>query len=161
MCARWRDSFDAFHADMGDRPSLAHTIDRRDNDRGYDCGACDDCRARGASANCRWATKAEQARNKSNTLRIEHNGRTQCLMDWSLELGIGYGTLLARHQKLARENGPMHTTALFRPVGAPEPARLEDVRELIAYPPAEAAPRPIASLFFSAKDIARIRRARR
>lgn len=52
VCDRWRASFEAFLADMGSRPSPRHSIDRLDNDRGYEPG------------NCRWATALEQARHR-------------------------------------------------------------------------------------------------
>ena len=51
VCDRWRNSFENFVTDMGEKPSAKHSIDRRDNDGNYE------------PSNCRWATKNEQTSN--------------------------------------------------------------------------------------------------
>jgi hypothetical protein len=97
VCARWKDSFEAFLLDMGERPSEM-TLDRIDNNLGYLCGnsECPECGPKGCELNCRWATRATQQRNRRNNRVFTYNGKTMCLKDWAEELGIKYGNLLYR-----------------------------------------------------------------
>lgn len=62
VCARWDESFEAFLADMGPRPSPRHQIDRMNPNGNYEPG------------NCRWVTPQVQgAENKRNNLGV--NGK--------------------------------------------------------------------------------------
>lgn len=75
VCARWR-KFENFLADMGERPSLSHSIDRIDSKRGY------------TRENCRWASHVEQNNNLKSNVRLKFRGREQTLMQWSRELRL-------------------------------------------------------------------------
>jgi hypothetical protein len=61
VCDRWRHSFENFYADMGPRPSMGHTLDRINGDGNYEPG------------NCRWATKAEQNKNRRGVATPEQD----------------------------------------------------------------------------------------
>lgn len=74
ICKRWH-SFRNFLADMGPRPE-GLTIERIDNDGDYEPG------------NCRWATTAEQNRNKRQSVFIEYQGERMLLMDLCAKLGL-------------------------------------------------------------------------
>jgi hypothetical protein len=69
MCQRWRDSFEAFFADLGQKPTTKHTIARLDHESHYSCGKCPECVAQGWVANCRWAIKTEQNRSRKPSSR--------------------------------------------------------------------------------------------
>lgn len=83
VCDRWRVSFEAFLADVGPRPAGA-SIDRIDNDRGYEPG------------NCRWATAREQASNRRNNHRVTLGGETRTITEWARMVGISDTAFLAR-----------------------------------------------------------------
>jgi len=87
VCERWRTSFEDFLADMGPRPTPRHTLDRfPDNDGDYEPG------------NVRWATPAEQNRNKRSNRLLTHDGVTRCLTDWATTTGLSAGTITMRLQ---------------------------------------------------------------
>lgn len=103
MCYGWKSSFKAFYEDMGNRPSLAHSIDRIDGNGNYSCGHCDECVANGWSANCRWATPAEQRRNSKDIRLLTFEGETMCLADWAKRKGMCKSALSARLDKMSVE----------------------------------------------------------
>lgn len=82
VCERW-DDFSAFFADMGEPPENT-TLERIDNNGNYEPG------------NCRWATRTEQARNRSSNRRLAFRGETLCMAEWSERLGIPYATIQDR-----------------------------------------------------------------
>ena len=85
ICERWRNSFEAFFQDMGERTSSNHSLDRfPNNDGNYE------------KSNCRWATPVQQCNNRSNTIYITHNGETKTLMEWSRLLNIRQHTIYGR-----------------------------------------------------------------
>lgn len=102
VCSRWRESFDAFCDDMGDRPNPSYSIERTDNNEGYSPG------------NCVWADKTTQTRNRRNTiyLNVPGVGRVT-LSDAAKNAGLSYGVL---HARLVR-NGWDVDRALSRPLG--------------------------------------------
>ncbi len=97
-CAGW-DSFDAFLADVGPRPSAKHSIDRKDNNAGYTCGRCGECVTNGWPMNCRWATSREQMRNTSWNVYITFNGERRLLLEWAEITGLPYQTIRTRLRK--------------------------------------------------------------
>lgn len=98
ICDRWRHDFGAFLSDMGPRPSPEHSIDRIDNDRGYEPG------------NCRWATRTEQANNTRSNRRLTFGGRSLTLAQWSRECGVPPSALAKRLR-----SGRAVDAAFFRP----------------------------------------------
>ena len=89
-------SFDNFARIMGKRPAQGLTLDRVDNDGGYWCGECDECRAAGRTLNCRWATRGVQNRNTIRTKLIEVNGERLVVKDWAAKMGIPWNAIRNR-----------------------------------------------------------------
>lgn len=93
VCSEWDNSYEAYREwalSNGYDESLPWTkcsIDRIDNDKGY------------SPDNCRWVDVKQQANNKRNNIRIEHNGVTKTVAEWGEELGIKPQTIWARYRK--------------------------------------------------------------
>lgn len=84
VCERWRNSFSAFYADMGPRPTAKHSIDRINNERNYEPG------------NCRWATREEQGNNTRVNVRLLFQGESLTVPQWARRLGINEDTITWR-----------------------------------------------------------------
>jgi hypothetical protein len=84
VCDEWLKSFKIFYNDMGEPPAKNYSIERINNNKGYN------------KENCRWATKEEQANNKRTSHKLEYEGRIMTVKQWSEDKGIKYGTLLCR-----------------------------------------------------------------
>jgi hypothetical protein len=77
VCRRWIVSFPNFLKDMGRKPSAMHSLDRYPNNNGdYEPG------------NCRWATRKQQSNNTRSNHRVEINGISKNIQEWSESLGI-------------------------------------------------------------------------
>jgi hypothetical protein len=83
VCEAWR-SFEAFYADMGPtwRPGL--TLDRLDNDRGYEPG------------NCAWRTYKQQALNTCRTHLVDTPWGRMPLGEAAERSGISRTTIYSR-----------------------------------------------------------------
>ena len=77
------NSFENFLLDMGERPE-GMTLDRIDNTKGY------------YKENCRWATQAQQNRNRSTNVILTFDGKSMCATDWASEIGIHRDTIRRR-----------------------------------------------------------------
>lgn len=85
ICEEWANSYESFRdwaIANGYQDNL--TIDRIDNNKGYD------------PSNCRWADRTTQNNNRSNNVILEYNGKSLTVAEWSKETGINYETLRYR-----------------------------------------------------------------
>lgn len=83
MCDAWL-YFDNFVTDMGEPPTSKHSIERLDNNKGYQ------------PDNCIWATQVQQMNNTRRNHFLTFQNKTQTLKQWSRELNLNYGTLIGR-----------------------------------------------------------------
>lgn len=113
MCQGWRLSATEFANDMGQRPTTKHSVDRINNERGYNCGHCDECVDKEWDANCRWATVEQQRNNTRRNVIVTLYGKSMTVARWSRISGIaGY---VVNHRI---SNGWPDKMAVFAPLGS-------------------------------------------
>lgn len=83
VCDRWRYSFENFLSDMG-QCEKGLTLERTDNDCGY------------SPANCRWATRLQQANNRRSNRVLEFDGKRLTVAEWARLLRISSSVIYSR-----------------------------------------------------------------
>lgn len=87
VCDEWKDDFQAFYDYVSKLPHFdeeGYSLDRMNNNGNYEPG------------NVRWATSSEQGNNKRNCHKIEFNGKTHSITEWSKQTGIKRETIYYR-----------------------------------------------------------------
>lgn len=102
VCDEWRYDFLAFWRDMWQSYFDGATIERKDNAKGYD------------KDNCRWATVAEQNRNKASVRRFDYHGQHLTIADvaklGNIQHRTAYARLVRYGWNVARTiNTPVHS----------------------------------------------------
>lgn len=85
VCAEWLNNPRAFIEYVGKKPTPAHSIDRIDNNKGYEPG------------NVRWASRQEQSANRPTFCHsIEIFGQTKTAIEWARISGVDRHTIVRR-----------------------------------------------------------------
>ena len=87
VCRRWLNSFENFYRDMGKRPAIGYSLERKDNNRGY------------SPRNCKWATQKEQTNNRVNNKFVEHGKLKLTLKQWADKLGANVDCFYGRWRR--------------------------------------------------------------
>lgn len=89
VCQRWlgKNGFANFLADMGTRPSILHSLGRKNNDGNYN------------KKNCRWETPEEQQNNTRQCVFIGHKGKILTAAQWSRICGVSATTIRSRYHR--------------------------------------------------------------
>jgi hypothetical protein len=96
----WVNDFAAFLREVGPRPTAKHTLERKDNSKGYEPG------------NCEWATRRKQTMNRRNARMVMYKGKPTWLPDACLDAGLPYGTVKSR-MRLGWAEEDLFRPALF------------------------------------------------
>ena len=89
VCNEWKDNFLAFYnwANLNSYKKGLE-VDRIDNDGNY------------SPSNCHFVTRSGNMRNTRVNVVIEYNGVKKTMREWAIDLGIPYGRLQQRIDKL-------------------------------------------------------------
>lgn len=117
VCQEWKENFRVFAKwayENGWRRDLS--IERKNPNEGY------------SPENCEFLTMKEQARNKTNNIRITIDGDERCLAEWCEIFGVPFGTAWARI-KVGRYTDPEYIfyKGDLRSIGDLRSRRLHDV----------------------------------
>jgi hypothetical protein len=83
ICEEWKNSFESFLRDMGERPE-GKSLDRINNTKGY------------YKQNCRWATQRQQCQNRTNNKIVTFNGDKVALFELSERYNVSITLLYNR-----------------------------------------------------------------
>jgi hypothetical protein len=104
VCESWKNSFEAFLADMGRKPTADHSIDRINVNGDYE------------PENCRWSTIEKQNDNKRQSILITAFGETLSLTAMAKKHGINPETFKYRLRFVSPEEAlstPKHKRGAY------------------------------------------------
>lgn len=102
ICSEW-DSYKQWFVDMGPRPTPKHTLERIDNNGNYE------------PANCKWATRKEQQRNRRATRYVTIDGQKYKAIELAERSGLKTDTIVDRaNQGLSLEQVLDPTKRVFK-----------------------------------------------
>lgn len=110
ICPEWRHDYAAFLAHVGRRPSQVHSIDRIDNNRGYEPG------------NVRWATSDIQRNNTRRNKFMTVRGERKTIMEWAVAIGISHYGMTKRLKSGWSEEKAATTPVRHFKTKPPDPA---------------------------------------
>jgi hypothetical protein len=99
VCRRWLN-FPEFLADMGERPSPRHSLERKENNSSY------------SPENCVWALPIDQSNNKRTNHILTVGEKSLTVAQWARELGIQRRALDCRLRRLKAKGQPL-TLAIY------------------------------------------------
>jgi hypothetical protein len=100
VCQEWLDSYEAFLAHVGRRPSEKHSLERIENNGNYEPG------------NVKWATKTEQMNNRRTNHFVEWKGQRLTIAQWSRAIGVPFSTIKTRLKRGWTVERTLTTSAL-------------------------------------------------